>query len=105
MMNEVTSKETLGAFTIGRETFTLSRVIMEGASFDGARRLVELWLDSDQKSPHRPKFWYGERVSGHVADDDCVDGAFRFYTMRGSVLRRNKREVQVLVSGDVFSVA
>ena len=104
-MNEVTSKEKLGTFTIGRETFTLSRVVVEYTSFDGPSRLVELWLDSDQKSPHRPKFWYGDRVSGHAPGDDCMEGAFRFYTMRGNALRRKGREVQVLVSGDVFSVA
>lgn len=90
---------TLGTFTIGKETFTLTRAEFENGGWD-------LQLHSDREQGYRrPTFWYGERVGGHIPGDTCTEGAYRFYSMGGTALRREKREVQVLVAGDTFTVA
>ena len=98
-MNEIKNDEKLGTFTIGKETFTLRRVQYENGNWD-------LHLHSDREQGYRkPTFWYGERVGSYMPGDMYTEGAYRFYSMGGTALRRKGREVQVLVSGDVFSVA
>lgn len=89
---------TLGTFTIKNETFTLRRVQFRNGGWD-------LQLHSDREPGFRkPTFWYGERVGGYAKNDPCTEGAYRFYSMGGTALRREKREVQVLIAGDTFTL-
>lgn len=90
---------TLGTFTIKNETFTLARV--QFASTGN----WELHLHSDRETGFRkPTFWYGDRVGDYLPGDTCTEGAYRFYSMGGTALRREKRELQVLVAGDTFTL-
>ena len=89
---------TLGTFTIKNETFTLRRVQYPNGNWD-------LHLESDREPGFRkPTFWYGDRVGGHVPGDTYTEGAYRFYSMGGTALRREKRQVQVVVAGDTFTL-
>lgn len=90
---------TLGTFTIKNETFTLRRVQYHNGNWD-------LHLESDREPGFRkPTFWYGDRVGGYVPGDTYTEGAYRFYSMGGTALRREKRQVQVIIAGDTFTVA
>ena len=89
---------TLGTFIIKNETFTLRRVQYPHGNWG-------LHLHSDREAGYRkPTFWYGERVGGYQPGDTCMEGAYRFYSMGGTALRREKRQVQVMVAGDTFTV-
>ena len=90
---------TLGTFTIKNETFTLRRVQHTHGNWD-------LHLHSDRETGYRkPAFWYGERVGDYTPGDTCTEGAYRFYSNGGTALRREKRQVQIMVAGDTFTVA
>ena len=89
---------TLGTFTIKNETFTLRRVQYPHGNWD-------LHLHSDREAGFRkPAFWYGERVGGFLPGDTYTEGAYRFYSNGGTALRREKRQVQVIIAGDTFTL-
>ena len=96
---DYSQKTTLGTFTIKNETFTLTRVQFARTGN------WELHLHIDREEGFRkPTFWYSEPVGRYVEDDTCTEGAYRFYSMSGTALRREKRQVQVLVAGDTFTL-
>lgn len=89
---------TLGTFIIKNETFTLRRVQYPNDNWD-------LHLESDREPGFRkPTFWYGERVGDYLPGDTYTEGAYRFYSNGGTALRREKRQVQVIIAGDTFTL-
>lgn len=100
MTTQEVTETTLGGFTIGKETFTLTRVEFTNTGNS------ELHLYSNRESQYRrPSFWYSERIGGYLKNDPHTEGAYRFSSQSGTVLRRKGREVQVMLCDGVFTLA
>ena len=99
------SETKLGTFTIGKETFTLTRNYNKYTGRDGVERdLYSLTLTSDRKAGYnRPNSWGERNMAGWQSDDKCDDGIYYFQSLRGTPLKRGGKLVRVVVSGDSFS--